>query len=99
MAPRYRYTPFFKYDDGEFYIGTWVPDDIPPHPTDTLYVLQEHEVGRPDILSYVFYKNPNLYWIILSVNDLADPFEDMKPGMLIRIPQLSRVLTWNVKIK
>jgi|DEB0MinimDraft_10_1074344.scaffolds.fasta_scaffold02060_5 hypothetical protein len=47
----------------------------------------EHE-HRPDLTSNVFYDSPRFWWLILQVNNINDPFENMSPGDAIKIPDL-----------
>jgi hypothetical protein len=95
---RYLRTVTF-YDQGEYFWGTWVPVDIPEHPTDILHVVGVDEIGRADNISYMYYKTPHLYWVILRINDIVDPFEEMYGGMILRIPQIQRVLTRGVYLR
>ena len=100
LPSRYTWTPLFTDDEiDRAYLGTWESRNLTEDPSDQLYVLEEYEVGRPDLISYRYYKTPKLYWLILHVNDISDPFEDMYPGMLIRIPALQRVLAARIPIK
>ena len=43
---------------------------------------------RIDILSYSYYGDSSLWWIIALVNDLYDPILDLKPRKKIIIPRL-----------
>jgi len=89
-----RFKDSWAYLDEEerYFLGTMQPITIPPHPTDQLYVLEAGDIARPDLVAYKFYKNPRLYWPILWLNGISDPFEGMFVGMLVRIPSLHRVL-------
>ena len=42
--------------------------------------------ARPDLISDVFFDTPELWWLLLRVNNIKDPFEDLTPGTRIRIP-------------
>lgn len=44
--------------------------------------------GRPDLLSYRFYGNWNLGWLIAWHNDMLDPIREMTVGKIVRIPSL-----------
>lgn len=44
--------------------------------------------GRPDLLSYRFYGNWNLGWLIAYHNDMLDPVEEMTVGKIVDIPSL-----------
>lgn len=43
---------------------------------------------RPDLISNVFYGTPNYWWLILSFNNINDPFEGLNVGDTILIPKL-----------
>jgi len=81
---------------GQYFIGTFAPLNIAPHPSDTLHNVEGGEIGRPDIISYRHYKTPDLYWVILWINNILDPFETLYPGMVLRIPTLQRLMELGV---
>ena len=89
----------YKYQDseGRYFFGAFPPPAISPHPTDRFYALEAGDIGRPDLLSYKFIKTPTLYWVILWINNITDPFEGMYPGMLIRVPSMTRLVEYNIK--
>jgi hypothetical protein len=43
---------------------------------------------RPDLISNVFYGTPNFWWLILSYNNINDPFEGLNVGDTILIPKI-----------
>ena len=43
---------------------------------------------RPDLISNIFYDTPGYWWYTMQYNGFSDPFEDMKSGTLISIPEL-----------
>ena len=43
---------------------------------------------RPDLISYVFYDTPAYWWLLMSVNNITDPFEGFNTNDRILIPQL-----------
>jgi hypothetical protein len=90
----------FVYQDEQkrYFFGTFPAIIIPPHPSDKLYVLNSSDVARPDLLSYKLYKTPELYWVILWLNNIVDPFEGMYPGMLLRVPLLSRLMEYGIEV-
>lgn len=45
------------------------------------------EVGRPDLISFREYGTPSLYWFILKVNGIIDPY-DLDVGSLLEVPSL-----------
>jgi len=44
---------------------------------------------RPDLISNIFYGTPSLWWLILVVNKIEDPWEGLDVGDQIKIPELS----------
>jgi hypothetical protein len=56
----------------------------------------EYDVGvvpagyehRADLISNLFYETPTLDWLICLVNNISDPFQELKIGTVIKIPKL-----------
>jgi len=93
---RYRKAWAYQDENSRYFFGSFPTKQIPPHDTDQYYTLSAGDVGRPDLISYQFYGTPAFYWIILWINNIADPFEGMYPGMLLRIPTRHRLLKYDV---
>lgn len=45
--------------------------------------LFEH---RPDLISKVFYNKASMFWKIMAINNISDPFEGFNPGESIYLP-------------
>ena len=43
---------------------------------------------RPDLISNIFYNSPGYWWYIMQYNGITDPFEELKAGQPISIPEL-----------
>jgi len=43
---------------------------------------------RPDLISNVFYDSPGYWWYVMQYNGISDPFEELKSGSPISIPEL-----------
>jgi len=85
-------------DDNEVYfLGTFPPIEIPPHVSDRFYSVEATDGGRPDLVAYKMYGTPALYWVILFINGILDPFETIYPGMMLRIPSQRRLAEFGVK--
>ena len=56
----------------------------------TFHQISEEEQERPDLLSYRSYGSVLFWWIILSYNRLIK-VEDLKKGLILKIPSLSAV--------
>ena len=54
---------------------------------DIAYVIPGYE-HRPDLISNVFYRTPEYWWLILLYNNIDDPFEGLNVGDQIKIPNL-----------
>ena len=56
----------------------------------------EYQVGyipagvehRPDLISNIFYNTPSYWWVIMLVNGINDPFEQLNVGDRILIPNI-----------
>jgi hypothetical protein len=53
--------------------------------------MEKKYEGRPEILGYVFYGDPGLWWIIAQYNNILDPFVELVEGQILIIPTLARV--------
>jgi hypothetical protein len=36
-----------------------------------VHKVKQHEIGRPDLLSILYYDTPRLYWFILKANNIT----------------------------
>ena len=43
---------------------------------------------RPDLISNIFYDTPGYWWYVMQYNGITDPFEELKAGKQISIPEL-----------
>ena len=59
---------------------------------DVFIVITQNYIGRPDLISYTAYNQPDLWWVIFEYNNIYDPLFDLQIGQTIRIPELNRVL-------
>jgi len=86
----------YQDDNSRYFFGSFPTQKIPVDSSDQFYTLVAGDVGRPDLISYKFYGTPAFYWVILWINDIADPFEGMYPGMLLRIPTRLRLIQYDI---
>lgn len=86
---RYRKIKTLKDKDGNYYLATLYPEDmyIPESDTDSWHQVTAGEEGRLDLIAYLYYNTPDLYWVIAYANDIDDPF-DVKAGTILRIPSI-----------
>lgn len=77
-------------DDGVFdSLNSYVLYQIPLLQEQGIYVVRK-EAERPDLLSYLFYKDTQYWWVIMHYNGLLSP-KDIKTGVKIRYPSLSDI--------
>ena len=60
--------------------------------SDTLTIVTQEYINRPDLLSSKVYGTPDLWWAIYEFNNIRDPLFDLKVGQIVRIPNINRLL-------
>ena len=60
--------------------------EFQPSRPEKLYKIQQIDVGRPDLISYRFYRSTNYWWFLMKYNGIDDVFNEMYINMPIRIP-------------
>ena len=53
-------------------------------------VIPNGMAGRPDLISFDVYGTVDYWWLILVVNQITDPFEQLVAGKQIRLPIINR---------
>lgn len=87
---RYRKCPVYvDVDSQDYVIGTRSVDEIPKSTLDTYHKVTSYEAYRLDLIAYRYYNNALLWWVIAQANDIYDPFTDVTPGTILRIPNLT----------
>ena len=56
-------------------------------------------IGRPDLISYKYFGIIDYWWIILKVNEIDDPWNDLIMGNQIIIPDANDIEDWILAIK
>lgn len=88
-SDRYRNCKVLEDEDtGDIILSTIEDIDIYPRSSDIFHRVKSHEVCRLDILAHQYYRNPLLWWIIAKANNIYNPFKDIEPGTLLRIPNI-----------
>ena len=65
------------------------------------YKVRQEDIGRPDLIAIKMYQDVNAmnYWhIIMFVNKISDPWNDILPGDLLKTPDkrdLENFITFN----
>ena len=87
---RYDRKDQLRLDNDILVIRQMRPIDMVPQITKdaSYFIVSAAEAYRPDIIANEYYKDPNLYWVVLAANGLKDPL-DFKEGLEIVIPTLT----------
>lgn len=56
--------------------------------------VQGDEILHDDLIAHRFYRNSRVWWVVMLVNDIVNPFSDLEVGMELSLPSGSDV--WNV---
>lgn len=81
---RYANIPVKTRFDGKRVYKTTIYPIVLPSDTDIQVVSNEGDYL--DTLSYKYYGDPTLYWIIASVNKIGKGRLSVQPGLTLRIP-------------
>jgi hypothetical protein len=54
-------------------------------------IVKQNERARPDIISYRLYGTADLWWIVLWVNGISDPWNDLMPDVALKYVPKSRI--------
>ncbi len=91
MANRYIYTDTKEGKDKKRFMQTTIYPKVLPDDND-LYIITE-QGDRLDILANTYYKNPSMWWIIATANNINDANFYIEPGIQLRIPaNISKIL-------
>ena len=88
---RYSKDDRIVYDTGETVVETHDREIIQKSNNDTFYEVTAADANRIDIISYNYYGTSKLYWAILCINDIIDPF-NIPVGTKLRMPPLHKVI-------
>lgn len=55
-------------------------------------MVRSNERARPDLLSLRVLGTPNYWWFIMWYNGMSDPWHDLMPDVVIKVPNQARVL-------
>ena len=72
-----------KYEDGDVSLETYPPQIIPSS-SDIFHTVLEGETLQN--IAFRYYKDSGLWYAIAEANKILNPFEELKAGTLIRIP-------------
>lgn len=91
---RYRKLDRILNDRDERYVETSEPIPIPKSATDTFHIVTAKDENRLDLISWQYYGNVLLWWVIAMASDIIDPF-DVPRDTVLRIPDKSTVFGYN----
>ena len=57
----------------------------------TRYRIPAQVANMPGAIAQKFYGNQNYYWIICYFNGIVNPFKDLTPGKVIKIPNKTQL--------
>lgn len=89
---RFALTGLHQSPTGEPQLSTWVPPSRASVRSETLYVLSEADVDRPDRIAAVVYgpQNTGLWWYILYYNAIHDMWS-LRAGDKLIIPAIQAI--------
>lgn len=65
----------------------------------TFYIVTNDDLGRPDLLSLRIYGDQNYWWILLEVNGVCDPYNELKEGDVLIVPSLLDIEDFYLKVR
>jgi len=63
------------------------------------YRITDSDVPDPPLISYKAYGSVEFWWIILLVNEIEDPFNELIPGTILTIPHKLDIYNFQKKFK
>lgn len=88
MLSRYKNVRTIKNEDNRIVHETMNNYKIPEYSEEKRYTVSNKFQNRLDIISLMFYKTPEFWWIIAIANDIIDPLTEIKEGTVLRIPDI-----------
>jgi hypothetical protein len=79
------------------FLKWWEKNNYKKDPSDIIYKMEAKYENRPDLLSYLFYNDVSLWWLICQYNDILNPLEELKEGKMLFIPSLNRIKLSSIK--
>jgi hypothetical protein len=75
----------------KFALEWWDKNPMPKDASDIVYIMEEKYENRPDLLGYLFYGDPLLWWVIGVYNGITDPLNELALGKVLYIPLKERL--------
>ncbi len=87
---RYNWSVYYQDSaNGDFW-GTRQPVKLKESSSDLFHVVTDKDTHRIDLISWKYYHDVRLWWIIAEVNNIANPLE-IPAGTILRIPDYKRI--------
>jgi hypothetical protein len=96
-SSRYTGTPLYRLSDNigqptnSFIFGVWSRPEIKDTISDVIHYVEQHEIGRMDLIANKYYSDSLLWWAIADRNNILDPITDMYSSQELRIPSLAAI--------
>lgn len=84
-------TRFTTTETADGRLGFWTKPDMSKVTSTFTYIVTVDTAYRSDKISNVVYGTVHYDWIILTFNDITDPFRELKPGTVLTIPSLATI--------
>lgn len=74
-------------------IEWWERNVFQADPTDFQYVVEKQFEGRLDWITAIYLGEQNIryWWVVAMLNNILDPYTEVKTGRIIRIPSKERL--------
>lgn len=66
--------------------------NIPETSQDVFLIVTGEHIKRPDSIAEQTYGSPELWWVIMDINNIREPLFDLEVGQELRIPPLAIIL-------
>ena len=63
------------------------------------YMITGEDIYRPDLISFKLYKTKEYWWVLLLINGIMNPFNDMYVGQVIKVPSMFDIYEFRQKYK
>lgn len=94
------FKPFTRYTNaiitqsrtGQDFLVLRPPLELDPADDDTFVTVTDRFVERPDLVGFTAYGDRRLWWVVYEFNNIRDPFFELRPGQILRLPSRTRVI-------
>jgi hypothetical protein len=90
LLPKSRYVVGGVTEVNAKALECWEPNAFRPNSTDRTYVVEARFAGRLDLIAQLYLDDSRLWWLVAQYNAILDPYAEIFPGRLLRIPTKDR---------